>query len=177
MPGFLSKAMDYLGLSDNDAYGDYEPYEDQVAPPPPTRRQPERSSADFDQPTVRAVPVIPSESGIGTVTAQPQSRPAPQSATTPPSGSVRPISGSAATKLHTMTPTSFADAQELGERFRSAQPVIVNLGAVDRETKRRLIDFAAGLTFGLNGTMERVSDVVYMLNPRDVPAQADMRRP
>ena len=58
MPGFLSKAMDYLGLSDNDAYGEYEPYEDQ-APPPVSRRQPERQTYDFDQPTVRAVPVVP----------------------------------------------------------------------------------------------------------------------
>ena len=45
----------------------------------------------------------------------------------------------------------------------------MNLGEVDREVKRRLIDFAAGLTFGLNGSMDRVSDVVYMLTPRDVP--------
>ncbi len=47
--------------------------------------------------------------------------------------------------------------------------MIVNLGEVDRDVKRRLIDFAAGLTFGLNGSMDRVSDVVYMLTPRDTP--------
>ena len=162
MPGFLSKAMDYLGLSDNDAYGEYEPYEDQ-APPPVSRRQPERQTYDFDQPTVRAVPVVPVESGIGMVTPQPAARPAPSQN----SGSVRPLPGNSGPKLQSVTPKSFADAQEIGERFRAGQTVIVNLGEVERETKRRLIDFAAGLIFGLNGSMERVSDVVYTLTPRD----------
>lgn len=161
MPGFLSKAMDYLGLSDNDAYGEYEPYEDQ-APPPGSRRPPERSSYDFEQPTVRAVPIVPVESGIGMVTAQP-ARPAPVAS----SGSVRPLPGNSGAKLHSVTPKSFADAQEIGERFRAGHTVLVNLGEVERETKRRLIDFAAGLIFGLNGAMERVSDVVYTLTPRD----------
>lgn len=162
MAGFFSKAMDYLGLSDNDAYGEYEPYEDQ-APSAPVRRQPERAAYDFDQPTVRAVPVVPVESGVGMVT--PQARPAASNS----SGSVRPLPGVSPTKVHAVTPSSFADAQEIGERFRAAQPVIVNLGEVDRDVKRRLIDFAAGLTFGLNGSMDRVSDVVYMLTPRDTP--------
>ena len=164
MAGFFNKAMDYLGLSDNDAYGDYEPYEDQ-APAAPPRRQPDRHAYEFDQPNVRAVPVVPVESGVGMVT--PQVRTVPSSGSG--SGSVRPLPGNAASKVHAVTPSSFADAQEIGERFRSAQPVIVNLGEVDREVKRRLIDFAAGLTFGLNGSMDRVSDVVYMLTPRDVP--------
>jgi cell division inhibitor SepF len=162
MAGFFSKAMDYLGLSDNDAYGEYEPYEDQ-APAAPVRRQPERVGYEVDQPNVRAVPVVPVESGVGMVTPQP--RPAPSGG----SGSVRPLPGGSPAKVHAVTPSSFADAQEIGERFRSAQPVIVNLGEVDREVKRRLIDFAAGLTFGLNGSMDRVSDVVYMLTPRDTP--------
>jgi cell division inhibitor SepF len=180
MPGFFNKAMDYLGLSDNEPYGEYEPYEDQ-APPAPTRRAPERSTYDFEQPTVRAVPVIPVDSGIGTVTAQPRPGGASPSTGAPSgSGSVRPLPGNTANKPHAVTPTSFADAQEIGERFRAAQPVIVNLGEVDRELKRRLIDFAAGLTFALNGTMDRVSDVVYMLTPRDVtppPMPVDSRRP
>ncbi len=165
MAGFFNKAMDYLGLSDNDAYGDYEPYEDLSQSSPP-RRQPERHAYEFDQPNVRAVPVVPVESGVGMVT--PQVRTVPSSAGSG-SGSVRPLPGGSATKVHAVTPSSFADAQEIGERFRAAQPVIVNLGEVDREVKRRLIDFAAGLTFGLNGSMDRVSDVVYMLTPRDVP--------
>lgn len=164
MPGFLSKAMDYLGLSDSDAYGEYEPYEDQ-APPPPVRRQPDRPSIDVEPPTVRTFPVSSSEAGVGAITPQPQNRPS----VVPSTGSVRPLPGNTAAKIHAVTPRSFADAQEIGERFRSSQPVIVNLGEVDRETKRRLIDFAAGLTFALNGSMERVSDVVYTLTPRDVP--------
>ena len=170
MPGFLSKAMDYLGLSDNDAYGEYEPYQDQA--PPPTRRQPERNSYDYEQPTVRAVPVVAVESGIGLVTVQPA-----RSAPVPSSGSVRPLPGNSGAKLHSVTPKSFADAQEIGERFRAGHTVLVNLGEVERETKRRLIDFAAGLIFGLSGAMERVSDVVYTLNPRDasVPSAVDDR--
>lgn len=165
MAGFFNKAMDYLGLSDNDAYGDYEPYEDQ-APAAAPRRQPDRNAYEFDQANVRPVPVVPVESGVGMVT--PQVRAVPSSSTSG-SGSVRPLPGASATKVHAVTPSSFADAQEIGERFRAAQPVIVNLGEVDREVKRRLIDFAAGLTFGLNGSMDRVSDVVYMLTPRDAP--------
>ena len=53
---------------------------------------------------------------------------------------------------------ALAVAQEIGDRFKSGQPVIVNLQAVDKDLRRRLVDFASGLCYGLEGEMERVAE-------------------
>jgi cell division inhibitor SepF len=167
----LRKFWDALGLSDGDAYPDYEPYEDQA---PVTRAQ-QRPVTAYAPPSleseaisnVRPLPILPADGGVGAI----QTRPAPTS-----SGSVRPIPAPAAPKVQVVSPTSFHDAQEIGESFRSGQPVIINLGGVDRDLKRRLVDFAAGLIFGLEGEMQRVAESVFMLTPKNVEVSADERR-
>ena len=168
MARFLDKAMDYLGLSDNDSYGDYDPYEEQVSAPP-QRRQ---TAAPFPHEpegitNVRPLPVLPPDSGISGVAVQPRS-----------SGSVRPLPsvGPSSGKVHVVRPSSFGEAQEIGERFRSSDPVIIDLTGADRDLKRRLVDFASGLTYGLNGHMERVADSVFMLTPTNVQVSADEKR-
>ncbi len=171
MAGFFNKAMDFLGLSDSDAYDDYPSYEDQGAPQPqPSRRGPNPSNSyDPDMAVVRPLPVVPPDSGVSSVQAQPR---------VVLSGSVRPLSPTtpAVSKVHVLAPTSFGEAQEIGERFRSMQPVIVNLTGVDRDLKRRLVDFASGLTFGLNGDMKKVADSVFMLTPTNVEVSAEEKR-
>jgi cell division inhibitor SepF len=92
-----------------------------------------------------------------------------------PDGSVRAIPVSSA-KPHVVLPASFNQAQEVGDRFKSNQPVIVNLQAVDRDLARRLIDFASGLCYGIGGQMERVAKDVYLLTPSDVEVSDDERR-
>ena len=66
---------------------------------------------------------------------------------------------------YTIRPRRFDSAQEIADKFKDGQPVIMNLEATDREVSRRLIDFASGLCYGLDGTMEKVASGVYLLKP------------
>jgi cell division inhibitor SepF len=165
MAGFWHKVTDYLGLSDNESYGDYD-YDDQPPVPPPARR-PAAASFEPENGSVRTLPA--SDSGVGGITVQP--RP-----TTSSSVRTLPVQPSQAAKVHVVAPTSFAEAQEIGEKFRSGTPVIINLTGVDRELQRRMVDFSSGVVFGLNGTMKKVADKVYMLTPSNVEVSADEKR-
>ncbi|WP_419926538.1 cell division protein SepF [Candidatus Poriferisocius sp.] len=88
---------------------------------------------------------------------------------------VRPIP-SVSSKPSVVTPASFDDAKDVGDCFRGGQAVIVNLQHGSREVARRLIDFASGLCYGLDGRMERVADHVYLLTPSNVEVSAEERR-
>jgi cell division inhibitor SepF len=89
-----------------------------------------------------------------------------------PTPAVRPIP-TTPQQVHVFEPRSFNDAQEIGDRVKAGQPVIVNLQANDRELQRRLIDFASGLCYALNGTMSKVADHVFLLTPLDVDVSDD----
>ncbi len=65
----------------------------------------------------------------------------------------------------TVRPRRFDQAQEVADKFKEGQPVIMNLEGSDREIARRLIDFASGLCYGLDGSMEKVANGVYLLKP------------
>ena len=73
-----------------------------------------------------------------------------------------------ATRVHVMDPKGFNDAQEVGDRLKNGQPVILNLQGVDRDLQRRLIDFSSGLAYALNGTMSKAADQVFLLTPSNV---------
>ncbi|MFE2963514.1 cell division protein SepF [Streptomyces sp. NPDC059340] len=68
-------------------------------------------------------------------------------------------------RIGTVTPDSFRDARGIGELFRDGVPVIINLTAMEAADAKRVVDFAAGLTFGLRGTIERVATRVFLLTP------------
>ncbi|MEU4151884.1 MULTISPECIES: cell division protein SepF [unclassified Streptomyces] len=68
-------------------------------------------------------------------------------------------------RIGTVTPDSFRDARAIGEMFRDGVPVIMNLTAMEATDAKRVVDFAAGLTFGLRGTIERVATRVFLLTP------------
>ncbi|QIY70152.1 cell division protein SepF [Streptomyces sp. RLB1-33] len=68
-------------------------------------------------------------------------------------------------RIGTVTPDSFRDARGIGELFRDGVPVIINLTAMEPADAKRVVDFAAGLTFGLHGTIERVATRVFLLTP------------
>ena len=89
---------------------------------------------------------------------------------------VRPIAVTPNAKPHVVVPTSFNQAQEVADKFKGNQPVIVNLQAADRDLARRLIDFASGLCYGLAGQMEKVANQVYLLTPSNVEVSAEERR-
>jgi cell division inhibitor SepF len=78
------------------------------------------------------------------------------------------VPSSPSTKPHTVEPRSFNEAQDVADKFKDGQAVIVNLQSVDRDLSRRLIDFASGLCYGLGGSMKRVANGVYLLTPATV---------
>lgn len=71
-------------------------------------------------------------------------------------------------RISTIHPESYADARQIGEAFRSGVPVIMNLSDLPDSEARRVVDFAAGLVFGLAGNIERVTSRVFLLSPRNV---------
>jgi cell division inhibitor SepF len=89
---------------------------------------------------------------------------------------VRPFTQPQAAKVHVVVPVGFNDAQEIGDKLKDNQPVIVNLQGVDRDLSRRLIDFSSGLTYGLGGAMERVAEQVFLLTPSNVEVSAEEKR-
>ncbi|HZS24473.1 MAG TPA: cell division protein SepF [Gaiellaceae bacterium] len=78
-------------------------------------------------------------------------------------------------KVHLVLPRSFNDAQQIADRFKDGVPVILNLQGSDQDLSKRLIDFASGLTYALDGGMQRVADKVFLLTPRNVEVSAEER--
>ena len=179
------KALLYLGLGPDEEYDDYG-YDDQsvidsrpasgsrsaaptgqdpdpVEPPVHVvRPDSEPSSMTPDEPSISALRPVPAGSGVA--------GPAPIE-----TGAVRPIPVSSA-KPQIVIPADFNDAQQLGDRFKNSQPVIINLQGADLDLARRVIDFASGLCYGLGGQMERVASQVYLLTPNDVEVSDEDRR-
>jgi len=96
--------------------------------------------------------------------AQPEPEPAPAPAPEPVSKSYR---------ITTLHPRTYNEARTIGERFREGLPVIMNLSEMDDADAKRLVDFAAGLSFGLRGSIERVTAKVFLLSPQDVAVTAE----
>ncbi|HEX6379641.1 MAG TPA: cell division protein SepF [Acidimicrobiia bacterium] len=179
---FWKKTMDYLGLGPDDAYDDYD---DQAEPEQPAR--PSRAAGDNgprtgrssgnrnwptepDETTIRAMPARPSfpsrdfesparrgsQGGEESAThARPQARPA----------AARPVPAPTNTEPATVRPRRFDQAQELADKFKDGQSVILNLESTERDVARRLIDFASGVCYSLDGSMEKVATGVYLLKP------------
>jgi cell division inhibitor SepF len=93
---------------------------------------------------------------------------------------LRPVGGRAANgrgevRVHLVVPKSFNDAQDIADKFKEAIPVIINLQGSESELAKRLIDFASGLTYALDGGMQRIADKVFLLTPRNVEVSAEER--
>ncbi len=92
----------------------------------------------------------------------------------PRARSLRPVgNGGADVRVHLVNPHSFNDAQEIADRFKRDVPVILNLQTTDAELAKRLIDFASGLTYALDGGMQKVAEKTFMLTPRNVEVSAE----
>jgi len=83
--------------------------------------------------------------------------------------------GNGDVRVHLVVPKSFNDAQQIADKFKDSVPVILNLQSSDTELSKRLIDFASGLTYALDGGMQRIADKVFMLTPRNVEISAEER--
>ena len=169
MSSMWRRTMLYLGLGPDEDYEDY-PDEPAVAPVPdggqsqPSRggqrpaRRPTQREPVAENTSVRTLP----NQGA---TVQPK-----------PASSVRPVAAAPNAKPYIVAPTSFNHAQEVADKFKANQPVIMNLQGVDKELSRRLIDFASGLCYGIGGQMERVAGQVYLMTPTNVEVSAEDRR-
>jgi cell division inhibitor SepF len=152
MAGVWKKTLVYLGLAEEDEYDEYgyEDLEPEDQPPPARRRAPARRGATRTAAT-------PSSSDGDAV--------------------VRPMPGTGqGPRFHLVQPSSFNDAQEIGDKFREGFSVIMNLQSVDSDLSRRLVDFASGLAYGLGGTMQPAAEKVFLITPAGVPVSAEERR-
>ena len=91
------------------------------------------------------------------------------------SSRLRSVDTPSPAKVHLVVPRTFNDAKQIADRFKAQIPVILNLQSADTELSKRLIDFASGLTYALDGSMQRVADKVFLLTPRDVELSAEER--
>lgn len=79
-------------------------------------------------------------------------------------------------QVHIVAPAAYDDAKEIGDKLRSAVPVIMNLQGVEDDTFKRLTAFASGLAYGLNGDVQRLAPRMYLITPPNVEVSAEDRR-
>ncbi|GAA5161746.1 cell division protein SepF [Ornithinimicrobium tianjinense] len=157
MAGALRKTMEYLGLAESDErYDDYDAYHEEE---PARREAPARATREEEEPRQHAE-----------VTALPRRSP------TPVSQVVREPKMSELNRITTIHPRTYNEAKNIGEAFRSGVPVIMNLTDMDDADAKRLVDFAAGLAFGLHGAIERVTSKVFLLSPEHVEVDGNERQ-
>lgn len=176
MAGALRKTMVYLGLAEDDEYDTYDrqdagaretrPAEARTAEP--SRREPHlveaRSEAGAEA-EVRAGATSVREEHRASVAHLPQRTPVARVVRDPEVGPMN--------RITTIHPRTYNEAKTIGESFREGTPVIMNLGDMADDDAKRLVDFAAGLVFGLNGAIERVTSKVFLLTPQHVEVSSE----
>ncbi|WP_114907808.1 cell division protein SepF [Ornithinimicrobium murale] len=151
MAGALRKTMEYLGLAETDErYDDYD-YDE-------PERAPERDT----------LPAAEPERSRGAEVTQLPTRHNQEQQRTPVARVVREAEVEPMNRITTIHPRTYNEAKNIGEAFRGGIPVIMNLSDMDDADAKRLVDFAAGLAFGLHGTIERVTSKVFLLSPQHV---------
>ena len=169
-----NRTLVYFGIAEEDEYWDEDGYatenlERTYSDRPNVRRLPRRSReyeewSDTAETAARTAVV---DDEYEPVPRRPEPVPArPRRLDAVPNPSIR---------VHLVVPRSFNDAQQIADKFKDATPVILNLQTTDQELSKRLIDFASGLTYALNGGMQRVADKVFLLTPRNVEVSAEER--
>lgn len=151
----LKKISNYFGFGDDDAY-----YEG-----PENRR---RENHDNQEPLDEY-----EEYDTDFIAEEPEQEAAP---VTPIRSSMRPVETAAPSSMHrikTIHPRSYNDAKAIGQSFRDGIPVIINLTAMDEANSKRLVDFSAGLIFGLRGTIEKVTSNVFLLSPEGIEVASE----
>jgi cell division inhibitor SepF len=160
------RTLVYFGLAEDEAYDeDFEPYsepevqmQDNYRDRPTVRRletRPRRRRDEFDD-------IFGDEGDDRRTTVL---RPV----------ATRPRAGNGDVRVHSVAPKNFNDAQDVADKFKDAIPVILNLQGADSDLSKRLIDFASGLTYALDGGMQRIADKVFLLTPQNVEVSADER--
>lgn len=145
------------------------------APPPPPPSRATREVAAVRPARPAPPPPEPVHDGSAVRTLPPNNR---GGDVAPPPPKPKPVVRAIATnpKPSVIAPRSFNHAQEVADRFKASQPVIVNLQGVEKELSRRLLDFCSGICYALGGHMEKVAARVYLLTPSNVEVSAEDRR-
>jgi cell division inhibitor SepF len=167
-----SRTLVYFGIAEEDDYWDEDGYA--------TNEELERTYSD--RPNVRRLPRRQREEYEDWTDSDPAGaraeavRQSPRAAREP-TPRLRRLEAAPipSVRVHLVVPRSFNDAQQIADKFKDAVPVILNLQTTDQELSKRLIDFASGLTYALNGGMQRVADKVFLLTPRNVEVSAEER--
>ncbi len=171
MAGRAMRAMEWLGLVSNDRYGEdrWEADADEeltadvpTAAAAQSRHESTAATAEGARVTDLSsrLPGRSEASGATAVAAKP--------ATTPAAPREAEV-----TRIITVHPRTYNEARTIGEHFRDGVPVIMNLSEMEDVDAKRLVDFAAGLIFGLRGTIERVTSKVFLLSPPNVNVTAE----
>ena len=163
------RALVYFGLAE-----ERDAYEDDVEPEPAYEPEAELEDRYRERPNVRRLSTRRRRNDFDDIFAddEPGGR---------PTAVLRPVGGRAGNgrssdvRVHLVVPKSFNDAQQVADRFKDDVPVILNLQGTDTDLSKRLIDFASGLTYALDGGMQRIADKVFMLTPRNVEISAEER--
>jgi cell division inhibitor SepF len=159
MAGRLRTMALYLGLVDDDEQDEYydEGYDD-----------PRADARDVELTTS---PVSPRQQAHAPVAPIGRRVPAPAAVRDEPR--YAPVAPTSDYRITTLQPRTYNEARTIGEHFREGVPVIINLTEMDDADAKRLVDFAAGLIFGLHGSIERVTAKVFLLSPSNVEVSAE----
>ena len=159
MRDLWSKTLVYFGIAEEDEWDD-----DLVE----THEHVDDTYSRRERQNVRRLPSVTEPDPWASEEAPPprrESRPSRLRSVTTPSPA----------KVHLVAPRQFNDAKQIADRFKAQMPVILNLQGAEADLSKRLIDFASGLTYALDGSMQRVADKVFLLTPRDVELSAEER--
>lgn len=190
MSGFYKKAVVWLGLNEeypDDSVVQDEEWEsdmdqDSVDRPQPSAEIQQRAAALQASKEEAVDPLRPAplskERTTGTVRAVPMAEVSTTSVLDAPSsagpargtgsGTVRAVPMAKTVKPDVVVPSSFNNAQDVADVYKESKPVVVDLTSAERDLARRLIDFSAGLCYGLGGKMEKLSTDIYLLVPDSV---------
>jgi cell division inhibitor SepF len=177
-----SRTLVYFGIAEEDDYWDEDGYatneelERTYSERPNVRRLPRRQREEYADWT-DSDDMVPAQTEV--VRHSPRMSRGAREAREAREAAPRPrrleAAPTASVRVHLVVPRSFNDAQQIADKFKDAMPVILNLQTTDQDLSKRLIDFSSGLTYALNGGMQRVADKVFLLTPRNVEVSAEER--
>jgi cell division inhibitor SepF len=172
------KVLEYLGL--NDGEDEYDEVDDRERERDRDRERPRAASPEDElerayreRPNVRKIGPRRRSEDFEDIFAEDSPVGAGARAT-----AVRPVESprrSVPVEVFLVVPKSFNDAQQIADKFKTTVPVILNLQSAETDLAKRLIDFSSGLTYALDGGMQRVADKVFLLTPRNVEVSAEER--
>lgn len=164
------RTLVYFGLAEDDDLAGYDDYGDEYAEEEPAY-EPRRERGRSREANVRRLPTSrrSRHDDIDDIFADDEPMPRPRSR---PLRSVGDDEDSDV-QVHLVIPRNFNDAQQVADQFKRKVPVILNLQTTDHELSKRLIDFASGLTYAMDGGMQRIAEKVFLLTPRNVEVSAE----